>query len=115
MPLVWATRAKAAPNLLSLSRMRYFGPTPDEEGEERTEEKVSHGKKVARPALLGMRVNERPPGLSRWSCGAHSSHVLLNGAFRNVHAQRERVRLACVLLPTGGCPLPSPPIKATVS
>ena len=121
MPLVWATRAKATPNLLSLSRMRYFGPTPkavasrsgtgsprvrgrachtdvdhfarvqfdDEEGEERTEEKVSHGKKVARPDLLGMSVNERPPGLSMWSCGAHSSHVLLNGAFANPNAQLE--------------------------
>ena len=89
MPLVWATRAKATPNLLSLSRMRYFGPTPDEEGEERTEEKVSHGKKVARPDLLGMSMNELPPGLSMWSCGAHSSHVLLNGSFRNVNAQLE--------------------------
>jgi hypothetical protein len=28
MPLVLATRSKATPNLLSLSRMRYFGPTP---------------------------------------------------------------------------------------
>ena len=53
----------------------------DEEGEERTEEKVIHGKKVARPDLLGMSVNELPPDLSRWSCGAHSSHVLLNGSF----------------------------------
>src|SRR5215470_5075285 len=60
-----------------------------EEGEERTEEKVSHGKKVARPDLLGMSVNERPPGLSMWSCGVHSSHVLLHGSFRNVYAQLE--------------------------
>lgn len=28
MPLVLATRAKPTPNLLSLSRMRYFGPIP---------------------------------------------------------------------------------------
>src|SRR5215472_16372587 len=61
----------------------------DEEGEERTEEKVNHGKKVACPDLLGMRVNERPPGLSMWACGTHSSHVLLNGSFRNVNAQLE--------------------------
>src|SRR5215471_17389377 len=28
MPLVLAIRAKPTPNLLSLARMRYFGPTP---------------------------------------------------------------------------------------
>ena len=36
----------------------------DEEGEERTEEQVSHEKKVAHPDLLGLSANERPPGLS---------------------------------------------------
>jgi hypothetical protein len=61
----------------------------DEEGEQRAEEQVSHPEKVASPDLLGMSVNERPPRLSMWSCGAHSSHVLLNGAFRNVNAQLE--------------------------
>ena len=61
----------------------------DEEGEERTGEKVSHEKKVAHPDLLGLSANERPPGLSMGSCGAHSSHVLLNGSFRNVNAQLE--------------------------
>jgi hypothetical protein len=59
----------------------------DEEGEERTEEKLSHWQEVAGPDLLGMAVNERPPRLSLWSCATDLPHVLLNGAFAHVNAQ----------------------------
>ena len=62
----------------------------DEEGKQRTEEKVSHREKVARPDLLGMSMNERPPRLSLWSCSMNLPHVLLNSAFRNVNAQLEQ-------------------------
>ncbi len=62
----------------------------EEESEERTEEKVCHGKKVAGPDLLGMGVYERPPRLSSWPAGAHSSHVLLNGALADADAQLEQ-------------------------
>jgi hypothetical protein len=65
-------------------------PFDDEEGEERTEEKVSHGKKVAGPNLLGMDVYERPPLLSSWPGGAHASHVLLNGPLADADAQLEQ-------------------------
>src|SRR5215469_11452647 len=61
-----------------------------EEGKQRAEEQVSHRKKVAGPDLLGMGTQERLPGLSMWSCGAHSSHVFLNSALTNVDAQLEQ-------------------------
>ena len=57
----------------------------DEEGEQRTEEKICDWEKVARPDLLGMSVQEGLPGLSSWSCGAHGSHVLLNGALADMY------------------------------
>ena len=47
------------------------------------------GRRVARPDLLGMGVNERPPRLSSWSCGAHGSHVLLNAPLADVDTQFE--------------------------
>jgi hypothetical protein len=97
----------------------------DEEGEDRTEEKVSHGKKVARPDLLGMSVNACPPGLSMWSCGAHSSHVHLNGSFRNVNAQLEEFAsdafcspqavVPCHLLNQGHCLLRDPWLERSCS
>ncbi len=60
-----------------------------EEGEQRAEEQVSHWQKVAGPDLLGMGVHERLPGLAMWSCGMHSSHVLLDSALADVDAQLE--------------------------
>jgi hypothetical protein len=42
-------------------------------------------------------------------------HVLLNGAFRNVDAQLEEFAPDAFSSEDGDCPLPSPPIKATVS
>ena len=61
----------------------------DEKGEERVEEEIGHWEKVTRPDLLGMSLQERPPRLSSWSCGAHGSHVLLNGAFADTDTQFE--------------------------
>lgn len=54
---------------------------------QRAEEEVSHGEKVTGPDLLSMGVQERLPGLSMWSCGAHSSHVLLNRPLADADAQ----------------------------
>jgi len=59
----------------------------NEEGEQRAEEEVSHGEKVTGPDLLSMGVQERLPDLSMWSCGAHSSHVLLNRPLADAEAQ----------------------------
>ena len=47
------------------------------------------GRRVARPDLLGMRVQEGLPGLSSWPGGAHGSHVLLNGALADADASVE--------------------------
>lgn len=54
---------------------------------QRAEEQVSHRQKVAGPDLLGMGVHERLPGLAMWSCGVHSSHVLLDSALADVDAE----------------------------
>ena len=61
----------------------------DEEGEERTEEKVRDRKEVARPDLLGMGVQERLPGLPTWPGGTHGPHVLLYCALADVDAELE--------------------------
>ena len=63
----------------------------NEEGKRRTEEEIGDRQEVARPDLLGMSMNERPPRLSSWPCGTNLPHVLLNGAFRNVNAQLEEL------------------------
>jgi hypothetical protein len=57
----------------------------NEEGEVQVEAEVGDWEKVARPDLLGMRVQEGLPGLSSWSCRAHGSHVLLNGALADMY------------------------------
>src|SRR5215469_4990198 len=61
-----------------------------EEGKQRTEKESGDRQEVTRPDLLGMGVQERLPGLCMWSCGAHSSHVLLNSALADVDAQLEQ-------------------------
>jgi hypothetical protein len=48
------------------------------------------GRRVARPDLLGMRVQEGLPGLSSWPAGAHGSHVLLNGPLADADAHLEQ-------------------------
>ena len=78
-----------------------------EEGEERTEEQVCHGKKVAGPDLLGMGVYERPPRLSSWPCGTDLPHVLLNGALADADAQFEQFAPDPLCSEDGDCPLPS--------
>jgi hypothetical protein len=47
-------------------------------------------RRVAGPDLLGLGVQEGLPGLSMWSAGAHSSHVLLNGALAHLDVQLEQ-------------------------
>ena len=61
----------------------------DEEGKQRTKEKVGDLQEITRPDVFGMRVQEGGPGLSSWSWGASRPHVLLNGAFADADAQFE--------------------------
>jgi len=78
-----------------------------EEGKQRTEEEIRDRQEIARPDVLGMRVEERPPRLSSWPGGTHGSHVLLNGAFAHVNAQLQEFTTNPFCSEDGDCPLPS--------
>ena len=57
---------------------------------ERTKEEVGDLQEITGPDLLCMRVQKGLPPLSSWSCGAHGSHVLLNGPLAEADAQFEQ-------------------------
>jgi len=79
----------------------------DEEGEQRVEEEIGDRQEVARPNLLGMRVQEGLPGLPSWPGGAHGSHVLLLGAKASADAQLEPFAPDAFCSEDGGYPLPT--------
>jgi len=66
------------------------------------------GRRVARPDVLGMRVEERPPRLSSWPGGTQGSHGLLNGAFAHVNAQLQEFTTNPFCSEDADWPLPSP-------